>query len=316
MTNIFSIKDRIEKTYDNTMFLGRLCWYAVPESTHPDRSQFINLLNDNGLNVTPPNNIRPVDVFKRACQVAKVTRHKFDGDPHVYNYLVRSSGADAEHVWRTIVRETFDAQDRRLGYDEIFQVEYNREAEDITVKWKENPTDYEILLWRAIKDYYNSSNNTMTPISLRDFIRRTLERDLQAVCVRPSGGVYFVRSEHADTLSGLEKVIKAIGADFHTFPLLDDSKQREMLRKAFEDESVGDIDRLMGEIADIMRDGKKITKSRFLEYKSTADDLREKIKDYSDLLDTALSESATRLEILSKQLLKLMKQNVKQDAEA
>lgn len=301
------LADDLKKKYDPALFLGKLCWYAVPDSARPDHQTFCQLLIKHNVKTKLPPPLRSVDIFKRACNQANTKRYVDESD-NLYNYLVRNAGSDTETVCRALVRENLDSAGHKLSYVELCLISFDRKSEKITVDWYGgDPTAYEVSLVTNIFEYYTQNTTLMTSLALREFIRKTLEGTMLAIKARPSGGVYFVQEAFAPNLEGLEKVVNEVGASFHSLPLLDDSKQREMLRAAFEDESVGDIDRLMDEIRTVMSDNKNISTEKYAEYKTTADTLRKKIAQYSDLLDTSLELSATRLELMQKQLFSLLK---------
>src|SRR5690606_13800316 len=127
--------------------------------------------------------------------------------------------------------------------------------------------------------------------------RRTI-LDLGGTNVRPNGvgGLYFVKQECAPALEALEKFVSLIPGEIevHTLPLIDDMKQRQMVRRAFEAESVDAVDRMLGDIKEVMDRGKKISKDRYASFVTEYQDLLSKTQDYEQVLETALAETHTR----------------------
>lgn len=318
--------EAVEKltTYGSDMFIGRLVWYAIPEDLVASHTEYHTKIIENFYDCETqpvlPGFPRPTDVFKRACTAAEMKNVpgpvvEVDGVENrtVYNYMVRPSGHDADNVWRTIVRETLDASGHTLNYDELVRITFNRKSEKLRFNNVDDNTDTddpnvnEIVT--AIIDYIKVEGDRITPYAVRESVRRFMERELGAIKVRPSGGVYFVNEKHAAEVEALDKTINSFegSAAFHFLPLLDDSKQREMLRAAFEAESVGAIDSLIGEMVEITKKSdKKITSNQFAAFKVEYDRLRTKIVDYSDLLDEKMELSATRLEVMQQVLVELM----------
>ena len=303
------------------LLLGKLCWYSVPESATTSYYNFVALLLANGINDASPPQPRDVDVFKRACTAAE---HKLKEPVEIPNpenptetmttyknvrYMVRPSGHDSDYIWRTIVREELDSGEHVLDYTNLGRIKYVRSdgtiiLEGLAMNRAEKVQD----VVEGVRRYYKENIDLLTAYGIREFTRRNLERNLLAISVRPSGGIYFVQRDQFQALEAIETVVNSVeGATFHSLPLIDDGKQREMLRHAFEDESVGEVDRLLGEMAEILKDDdKKVTEKRFLAFKEEFDAIRGKVVEYSDLLDTAMVGTASRLEIMQDSLMSLL----------
>lgn len=307
--------DRLN-TYDPDMFLGRVAYYAITEESYVDHSTFCQALLSVGLNALLPPVPRQRDIFKRACTAAQRKRVPTSQPGVFVNFMLREVGKDADNVWRRVVAETVDANGRTLTYIEMFDVHFYQPDGSIKITpWPDGePADLPdaaiiteaTIITETIRTLYVGWQNTLTPFAVRELIRKII-RGLSATVMRD--GLYFVREAHAAKIEALETVVNATpgGSIFHSFPVIDDSKQREALRKAFEAESVEQVDRLLGDIREIMIDSdKRITSDRFAGLKMEYDGLRRKCAEYSDLLDTALVETASRLEIMDAALFELM----------
>lgn len=296
------------KQYDSDMFLGRLCWYNVTEQSYVDHAEFCKALVSHGLDTILPPAPRPSDVFKRACTASQ--RKKVPtAEPGVFcNYNIIEVGKDVDNIWRHIVREKVDTEGHMLSYEDVYELHFYRPT--ITVKCKPMGNGNDAIaddVADAVRNTFKHLDNLLTPMAVRMFLRKTLQ-GLHATTVRPSGGVYFIREDHAQRIAALEDAIGNLpgGSSFHSLPLIDDTKQRVMLKRAFEDESIGEVDSLLGEIAKIIKEKKQITSDRFAEFKVEYDRLRTKVADYSDLLDEAMEATASRLEIMNDVLFDLM----------
>lgn len=315
MTNVFTEAVDKVKSYDPDLFLGRLVWYTVTEDVNVDHGEFCKLMLSEyeGTGVKPrlPNAPRQRDVFKRACSHAEEKKVPTDQAGIYLNYMVRPAGTDADNVYRNVVREQVDSSGHKLDYTEFIRVNYNAVADQVSfderVPFGTDTTMLESIK-QSIRSYFNQWSHRLTAYTVRELVRRNLERNMYAIRVRPSGGIYFVSEEYSEQLDALERVINSLenGTTLHTLPLLDDGKQREMLRAAFEDESVGECDKLIGEMTEILKSDKKITKDRFVQFKVEYDAMRKKVVDYSDLLDEKLDHTSTSLAIVKKTMTKLM----------
>lgn len=293
--------------YDNNMYLGRLVYYAITENSHVPHNEFCRALIENGLNGNLPPVPRTVDVFRRSCTAAQQRRVPTI-DPNTFiNYNIREVGKDPGNVWRTLVAETVDTTGHTLGYQEIAIICYNRTNNSVYTDKIDPPTDDPTAdqIVQNVIDNFVAWNNLLTPYAVREFVRRTL-RSLNATAIRD--GVYFIRETHADKINALETVIAgAPGGSFaHSLPLIDDRKQRDMLRKAFEEESTGEIDRLLGEVSEIMASEKKISSDRFADFKVSRDQLQAKMADYSELLSDSMNETVSRIELMDQALFALL----------
>lgn len=305
MTEFSDYQERIESTMPE-LFLGRLAWYAITEQSFADHDEVCRMLLTNGVSDILPPAPRNRDVFKRACTSSQVKRIPTDQPNQFVNYLIREVGKDSENVWRRLVAETVDTEGRTLGYEEVFELHFAQRTSSINAtSLVGDPAPAALAVVQAVRDEYAAKEGKVTPYTLRELIRKTLGR-LNSTVLRD--GVYFVREAHYDTVAGLEAFISDLpgGSTFHSLPLVDDRKQREMLRRSFEAESIGEVDRLLGEFRTINSGSGKITAERFSGLKVQADELRAKVADYSDLLDMAMEETASRLEILDRGLFEIL----------
>lgn len=305
---------RIEQ-YDPAMFLGRCCYYQITENSHVDHNQFCQALLSVGLDQMLPPVPRNSDVFKRACTAAQEKRVPTSVDGVFANFMIREVGKDPDNIWRRVVAETVDSMGQTLTYTEMADIHFQRPTGAITITpltvvidgaVDQHLVDEAARVTTAVKNLYVGWQNTLTPFAVRELIRKII-RGLNATILRD--GLYFVKEQHAGKVEAVEQVVNQTpgGSLFNSFPLIDDSKQREMLRQSFEAESVGEVDRLLGEIREIMVDSsQRITSDRFAGLKMEYDALRRKCADYSDLLDTAMVETASRLEVMDAGLFELM----------
>lgn len=281
--------------------LGRLCWYSVPESASTKYHHFIGNLLSHGINEATPPAPRGVDVFKRACTDAQ---HDTVEDGRKVRYSVRPTGHDSEKVWRNIIREELDATEHVLEYSDLGKVTYDRKTDHVSAH--EGFTGNGEAVYARIKSYFEANIDLLTAYAIREFARKNLERNLHAIVVRPSGGLYFVQNDFLDGLEAIENVVNEVeGAMFHSLPLVDNDKQRTMLRDAFENESVGEIDRLLGEAGEILNSEGSISKKKFLSFRDEYEAITSKVAEYSDLLDVAMEATSFRLETMNDVLMEL-----------
>jgi hypothetical protein len=306
MSNVvLDLSSKLESKYDSKMFLGRLGWYTISENVSHDHGKFCEKILD--ITDTLPGPPRPGDIFKRACTFVERKNIKIEDNLKV-NYMIRPSGSDPDFIWRSLVKEIVDSEGHRLSYEEVCVITFQRKTEVVDVIENRVLEPVETVIIKNLKDYITDNSNVLTAYAIRETVRRILEKSLYAIKVRPSGGIYFVSEEHSERFSKLEDVVNSLGfgASFHSLPLLNDEKQREMLRNAFEEESCSLADELIGEIMGLVKSGKKISSDKFTNYKMQYDSLRKKVVDYSDILDEAMEITASRLEVMNNVMLQLL----------
>jgi hypothetical protein len=287
------------ETYDHNLFLGRVAWFSVFEMKWPHKD-FCDLLDANGLGGFKPPYPRGSDVFKRACKESELRKvPTAQSNVHAY-YQITEVNKDRDNIWRKVVCETRDAGNRRLDWTVLGEIHYERTANAIhttpTLEGIDDPC-YAGIVHNVI-DLYNLWSDNVSSQNVRRLIREVF-RATMATAIRPSGGIYFVREEAAGLLDGLGAVLDALPGQtgLHQLPLLDDGKQRLMLRQAFEDESVGEIDRLLGDAKDILSSGQEISADRYAKFTEELQYLRKKANEYSTLLSEKLTQTDTRLDI-------------------
>lgn len=321
MTNAFNeYTTHIKDAFDPEMFLGRLSWYSIPETTEIEHSEFCKVILTSGVageddDVVLPKAPRTVDVFKRACKAAERSRVPYlDG---YLNFLMRDAGNDSDAVYRELVVECLDGSEHVLSYTTVGRFKYFRSNEKLNLYLtavEGEATDETAFINQTaariaddVQRYYDEKKYTLIAYPIREFIRRTIEKNYQAILARQSGGVYFVTSEFETNITALEDVVNSLdGCTMFTFPVVNDGKMREMVRVAFEEESCSEADRMLAEMAAITAGGKKISVDRFGTFKEEYEFLKKKVVDYSDTLDQALELTASRLELMQEALFNIV----------
>jgi len=311
-TNIVdAVSAKMKDTYSTDAFFGYVNWYSIKENNvNVTLDEFNKVCEQEGLKsrVRGP---RIVDVFKRAAKSAEGRYYPSVQDNidlgygpavHHIQYLMRSAGSDADSVYRILVRESVDHNDHTIDHTPVAKLAYRR-AGNMIIGWETSHViDHERNLIQEVIRYFSEESQTLTTNAVRGFITNALQRDQLAVLIRSTGGVYFVRSQFIEQLDALDRVVKRVGGEFHSLPLVDDGRQREMIRVAFEIEAKQDMDSLLVEMVEVSKGGKSISRDRWMQFNSDYEHHRRKVREFSDVLDSSLSNSASWLENLKDQL--------------
>lgn len=289
-------------------FLGRLCWYSVAESVLVDHEEVFKILVTSGLGAHVPKPPGDADVFRRVSTGA-ARKRVATSNPEVFeNYLVRDLPG-TKIITRRIIRETVDSKGKRLSYDEVAELTFVKR--DGTLGCRHDllrGTDSVVgkNICDAVRTRFDAERGALNSYGIRGTIRAVLDA-AHATNVRyPTGGVYFVAEEHVRKLDGLERLADKIeGVSIHALPLIDDTKQRDMLKRAFEAESVDAIDALLTEITGLRQSGARITTDRYAGYVTALNDLGEKAREYAELLDEGMHTTRSRIKIFQKAVIGL-----------
>jgi hypothetical protein len=308
MTNLDDYADRVEHKYP---ILGRLMWFSVsePRIKYDDLEQ---RLKDLGLNTgyLPPRT-RGVDAFRNATKASWRKRVK-DGEI-TENYMLREVVCDDDHVVQHVMRETVNARNERLAYDRVGTATFYRpdgsHPHGRVLVVNEAPFFDDRLkgivdgIAENIHSEFTDRVQFLHSNAIRGIIRNIL-RSINSVTVRPSGGVFFAADDHKETVAALTQLLNSFDGEchMHNLPLIDAEDQREMLVSAFEHEAVVEIERIMGDVGDLLTSGKRVTVARADEFLSQYRRLTAKLQEYQGLLDDQMERVGDTLTLFNKQV--------------
>jgi|688.fasta_scaffold208867_4 hypothetical protein len=294
--------------------LGMLAWYSVPESSEIDHKQFLFLVEKNNAPLKTPDLPKPADVFRRACNNAKMLKIPANVPGEFFNYTMRDSGYDDGFVFRTAVEERVDSKNHELGFRVIGQAIFSKESVkthyelDPNIDSSTDPAAKHFnTMQNSINSYVDVKATTIPAIAVRESARRALENTLVGTRVRPGGGVYFISPEKLEKLEAIDVVINSVpNASFHVLPLVDDTRQREMLKSSFEDESIEETKRLIDDITELLKSGDNISAKKFSSLHGRYTSQKNKLSEYKELLSDALELSSTALDVCNAQIMQLL----------
>lgn len=300
------------ETFDQETVLGRLWWYSVSNLIVPHETVRAALAAI-GLEHLTPAVPKDSDVFRRVSTEAKRTRVPTKKSGVVKNYLVREVSEDDGVLLRHVIVETKNAAGKRLSYDPAVAISFDKETgklsfESISDLQRVNNDPVVAEIKMAIINGYAEERGSLNDWAIRNMINKVLTRS-GATCVRESGGVYFLMEDGCATMDALEPFFDTFDVatvNVHSLPVPDNEKQRGMVQRAFEAESAGRLDILMGEIAEIRREGKPIRQDRYERLMTEYEQLVKKTTAYGNVLSHSLGGVETRLQLASQQVVQLI----------
>lgn len=308
-------------------FVGSILWFSITgevkytngrRETLPVRvthdwleAQFDDL--DLDKRFLPPK-IKAVDAFRKATSEA-TREYPLPQDGMSALLMVREVDYDAEQVVRHVVKEIKDRRGKKLDYDpQLATLKFLRGGRTAkgkrpggeAFKWQimrhvtgDERKMVQELIEEADARYKDLSTNLHAD-AIRAVVRNYLT-DLNAIAVKPSGGVYFVHTSRQKTVDALHELVKRIGqgCTFHQLPLLDTVDQREMLTDAFQTEVEDEVRKLLGDIAATNEKvkGGKIPAGEYAKLKTRYDSVMERSDEYTRLLGLALGRAGSALEL-------------------
>lgn len=303
-TTFQAYKTRLEAPDGSVALLGNLCFYSVRSDLRVTHADFMNKLTVCGLDDVAPKIPRDDDVFRRVCTEAQRKRVPTD-DPEIYeNYLIRDVKRSNKVVYKQIVVEQVNAVNKRLGYEPIIELKF--ELGLITPTQLSGIVSPEMWdLANHIISEYHTLRGCLNDYAVRETMRRVL-LNADATVVRDGGGVYFVSAAKSEAVANLEDLALMMdGVQIGVIPLIDDERQRAMIKEAFENDTVGAIDSTLDAIDKMMK-GPEITQKAYAKLFQEQQDLARKTKEYAEILDAELSTANVRLAAHSNALRRLL----------
>lgn len=285
--------------------LGYLLWYMVSE-TSIRWTDLKDALDKHNLSQFVPRKPRNEDVFLRVAQNGHAKRVSTTNDQIHVNYLIRQVKSGGGSTVKHIVIETVDADGETLDFEDVVSLRYDGTDLTYATIGAGDATAEELAL-KIINDF-SAARGRVDAAAVRNIIRKVLA-EARAVAVRPTGGVYFVMPAYVHLIENLELVAETLpGAFVHPLPLVDDRKQRDMLRRAYEAETVGEVDRSLEELSKILADkGNKITPAQYARQSAKFSTLLDKHRDYDGLLQDLSGTAESKLTILRQQMASLLR---------
>lgn len=305
----FAEFEQKQNQLDAEMFLGRLCWYTMSEM-RVSHTQIVQGLVAVGLGSHLPPVPKDFDVFRRICSNAQQKKVPVPNEDNTFeNYMLREvAGRGEKIVTRRLVVERINRSGKNLGYRQLRDIHFDKETGQISVTTGHmdlvpefNPTADAVV--ESVRREFAAWKGMLNAYAIREFVRK-LMLSWGATPVRD--GVYFLPEDRAAKVDAIDKFVNGLqNASFHSLPLIDDDKQRDMVKKAFQADTVGAIDALMAEVTDLRNGDRKISSDRYAQILTQYQNLMSKTTDYKDVLSTELGETESRLSLFQAQVVAL-----------
>ncbi|WP_433678737.1 DUF6744 family protein [Nocardia sp. CA-119907] len=231
------------------------------------------------------------------------------------NLMIRHVSRTTTKIIRHIVRELCDETAAELAYDPYLgEVEFHRAfGRDgdgtLTVTLDDaaiaNLPDAEQARVHAMADKIWERYRWQCTYLGSDRVRAMLLkyiRTLDAIAVRPTGGVYFVTADHTSVLTRLGEFVDRVGGGsmlIHV-PLPDQAQNRQLAIQSFVTSASDELRKLSIDIANARRDGINPNQLTALHQRYLA--VQTRTARYSQRLETSLTTTEADLELAQRQL--------------
>jgi hypothetical protein len=290
---------------------GWLISYSVSENLCVDHESLRVAMEAFGLDRYVPKAPHDDDVFRRTCTKAQRKREAVPNQPELFeNYLVRDVRQAAGHFWKQIVVETVDGDNRKLDYQPATELHFDPDNPDrIQTKQFVRKFHRVSAVIDDILSGYAHWRGKIASYTFRETIREIVTVGANALVVRSSGGLYFVPDDRMDLINRLDQLITQApwvtgSAELTIIPLIDDQRQREMVKKAFEEEAVGELTKLTHECAELISSG-SVSDRKFTAMNKRLRAAEARVGEYQTVLDDALDTASLRLRSAKAKMTKL-----------
>ncbi len=289
--------------------LGHLIWYSVKESRikiEDMRKLFAQIGLPADFLPEEPSNI---NAYKRATtELSEEIEVKLDLNRTAV-YMVRLTAKSNEEIVKSIIKEVRDAGNKRLSYEEIGRVHFDKDTED--VRYYDLQPDSQPIITQ-IKQLYETYRIYLTGKQIRAMFHEIIQ-SMSPTLVRPSGAVYFIPYVHADMVQKMEVLSKELASfgitdfqsAFESIPLIDADKTRALVELRFEEQNTRDVDKTLVELAKLLQ-GSDATARTAAQYVEQVKKSKETISKYEGLLNKEMSIARMKVEVLDQQVQKLV----------
>ncbi len=289
-------------------FLGTLVWYTVPEAVSITPDDLERLFGELGLDPTHlPNPLTAANAFTKATgdsPTAKTTYTLADG--HEARVRIENVSSNRDAIYRKVVRVRVDERGKTIGHaivgDATF---YKANTGPGTERLKFAIHDGELQpgervhlesYIKTVYDDYIRRKTFLLDMAIRGVFRNYVA-SLNAISVRPSGGMYFVHRDRWSEVNKLMLLAERLGATLEACPLPDFPRQQEMLVEAFQAEAEKAVIKLVEDIEKVRDAGKEITPEVLARFGADVKAIEMRALEHSRIFNCSQDRTSNALEI-------------------
>lgn len=282
--------------------LGHLLWFTIKDDLSMTGQQLMAAFQAAGVSgIYVPRPVKSCDAFRRATSAAERRRVMGKSGGTYQNLLIAEVRADRDVIERQLVLQEVDADDRELWHSVAARIVLVRKTGTLKVERAAGGAEVDAAL-AAIEEHYRAALTHFTARHLRDILARMLS-GANATVVRPSGGVYFVPVQYEADVQGMRSLLRALGQEFFSVPMVDSADSREMVEAKFR-EQVSDV---VAGFAEVLAGG-EAKKGELAGMLARARELFRAVEEYQGLLEADLQDLLNRVDVVKRQALLALEQ--------
>lgn len=314
----------VEKNTDESDWLGRLVGISFHSIKVP-HAEMCQILEDQNIPGEPPLEPADINIFKKIVKEV-VARHNPKGTPiGAYNRWRLVSFDDEYALTRRLIKDEIDGHGKKIASTEVVDVTFDRETSFVAPQQcnPAYPVDHngnatipppEGEIMQEMIDEYESWRGCLDNAAVRGFVRKSI---INLGATLTPFGAYFVATEKSAAVDALENLGDLLNdangtpgawgdVTIHSMPLVDTSRQRDMIKKAFEQGAESEIEDFLTEIGTALKahkeTGRKVRSDKFERIESKYAELMAKTQDYQDMLEDHLADTQAKLKIFFKSI--------------
>jgi len=324
--------------------LGYIVWSSVPMED-VSLSRVVRRWAMAGLDPQPlPRDPRAVDAFKRAVRDEEKAGTYVDQDTGTrVETDVRLVLENGEDVIYQVTRVERDTKDERVLYSGAVKVWFSKASETVGFKPMEGQSRKDVLaIMDSIQTRIDANAKRITGAKVREMVRdyitnvhdegrvdeKTGKTYGQQVGLSGTGiggprqSIYFVLERHRKTLNALAEFLNGLykpegRAFLYYAPMADGASEQELIRRQFMGGIMAELEEEIAVVADLLKpvnphDTSGETRKRGVRedvikyHYSKLDQLKRKLAEYEGALKGEFSNVETHMEVLNRQLRKLL----------
>ena len=294
----------------DNLVLGHIAWYTItqPQVTQPELADIVTTLG-----LSP--HIIPERTTTRGCIQTSlpIQRTEWATTTHCrrHGQLPDPTRHSRQHrrLERHLVLERVDALGKVLDYTTAAKLTFDRKDKKLHVAKRTCHQNNQMVIetLNMFHDNFEFALEFIDAQRIRSMVREQLTI-MRAIAIRRQGSVYFVPIKEKTRTLALEQFCTQMGTGsvFHSIPLPDTTKQREMIHQAFQDEVHEEASQLITELRRIHAADKVITAKAWIDYQKKLKQLQANFGVYGDMVGLEMGKAELELEAVNKQLRNLM----------
>jgi ElaB/YqjD/DUF883 family membrane-anchored ribosome-binding protein len=310
MTTLTEVLDFLEGL-DPADCAGTLTTISSPDTPVPlDKLRVLMQVNGLDDTLVPPKRAEVFD-FANACRSVETKRGKTKGERVSVGEVVTNG---VESVYQ-VTREQVDEQGRKIDHPKAMRVVYDKgyaaQAGVDPIRVEPMEADhYQALahLEAEIRVRFSALRGTVPGSKVRAIVRELMRR-MNATRWSRSQSIWFAPIERSSDLHAIRSVLKGLygdDAEFKITPLPKAPGTRREIVQAVGGHAKADAAKLIGEIAEVLKDGADVKQAQFERMRDKANDLHKYAQSMEEMLGGEVATAREALGLVNDQLITML----------